>query len=98
MFTLRLFSARVMTVTGKLRLRNGRLSQSTNRQFEFSTLSHQLRAKKAQWKRTLRYLPCNDDALPHYSDRCEILMASEAHKSEAAQKQLTAYINNQKHI
>ena len=51
-----LFSARLMTVTGKFQSPIGRLTQSTNRQSEFSSHSHELRTKKAQCKRALRSL------------------------------------------
>jgi len=40
-FILKLFSVRLMTVTGKLRLSIGRLSQSTNKRSEFSSHSHE---------------------------------------------------------
>ena len=47
-FTLRLFSARLMTVTGKFQLPIGRISQSNNRQSEFSSHIHESRTKKSQ--------------------------------------------------
>ena len=50
--TLKLFSARHMTVTGKFQLPHGRLSQSTNRQSEFSRHSRESRTKTSQFKRT----------------------------------------------
>ena len=39
-FTIRLSSARLMTVTGNFRLPIGRLKQSTNRQSKFTSHSH----------------------------------------------------------
>ena len=42
-----------MTVTGKFRSPSGRLTQSTNRQSEFSSRSHESRTKKAQCKQAL---------------------------------------------
>ena len=54
MFTLRHFSARLMTVTGKLELPIDRLSQSTNMQSETLGHSHESRTKKSSCKRTFR--------------------------------------------
>ena len=47
------------TVTGKLRYSIGRLTQSTNRQSELSSLSNESRAKKAQCNRTLKNIYSN---------------------------------------
>ena len=55
-FTLSIFSARLMTVTGKIRLPIGRLSSATNRLSEFSSHSHESRTKKSQYKHTFRII------------------------------------------
>ena len=53
-FTLRLFSARLTTVTGKSQSPIGRQRQSTNNQSESSNHSHESRTRKSQCKHTVR--------------------------------------------
>ena len=49
------FCGRLMTVTGKFQFSTGRLAQSTNRQSEFSSHSHESPTKKSQCKRTFMW-------------------------------------------
>ena len=53
-FTLQLFSARFMTEAENFGLSIGQMSQLTNRQYKFSSFSHESCTKKAQCKRTLK--------------------------------------------
>ena len=53
-FILRLFSARLMTVTGKFRLPIRQQSNLTNRRSEFPSHSHESLTEKAQCKQAFK--------------------------------------------